>query len=85
MNEGAPQPLSREELREGITEKLNTLHAELNPKELAMHQEMAKSTGADTVPMQLEVDRLRRQVEAKELELARFDGRVQAAPKPTEE
>jgi hypothetical protein len=85
MIEGAPQPLSGEKLREDIVEKLSKLRTELNTKELAMHTEMARPTGVDTVSMQLEVDRLRRQVEAKELELARFDGRAPVAPKPIEE
>jgi hypothetical protein len=71
--------------REIIVEELDKLRAELNTKELPVHQEMARPTGLDTVPMQLEVDRLRQQVEAKELELARLDGRAPAAPKPTEE
>ena len=71
--------------RETIVGELDKLRAELNTKELAMHQEIAKPTGLDTVPMQLEVDRLRQQEEAKELELARFDGRAPVAPKPIEE
>ena len=71
--------------RETLVEELDQLRAELNPKELAMHQEMARSTGADTVPMQIEVDRLRKKIEDKELELARFDGRAPNAPKPIEE
>ncbi len=83
--EGAPQLLDEETLRKVVTKELSKLHAELDAKELAMHQEMARPTGVDTVPMQLEVDRLRHQVEAKELELARFDGREPAVPKPIEE
>ena len=74
--EKMPQSVDREVDRETLVEQLNALRAELAPKELAMHQEMAKSTGVDTVPMRLEVDRLRVEITEKESELAKFDGRA---------
>jgi hypothetical protein len=74
--EGIPQSLDKEEIRKTLTEQLEALRTELDSKELAMHQEMARSTGVDTVPLQLEVDKLRSEIETKELELAKFDGRA---------
>jgi len=78
---GNSQPSSRE----ALVKELDKIRAELKTKELSVHQEMARPTGLDTVSMQLEVDRLKRQIEAKELELARLDGREPSAPKPIEE